>query len=649
MNSMPPRTRLRVNPSPSLPSPELWVCWTRPRQTPPADARFLSFLTPSEEAAWRAAVGQRLQSARELSVSVRAEARRVYLELVTRIGLVRCADGRTFRQSLARPGAASRWWYHPVAFRGCETDPTFDRIIAIHTIRALAKSAGARRLVLVGGPPSVAAVLRSAYDVRERQPQAQRATWRVWLRGLGSRLRWVIRTYREIRVARRLASSPHERFETVLAGFWNWSVRWDEQAHQLVDRYFKRLPDVLRQQLDGRLGWFLWLDAATEPDRSRRTLADCLRPLQGRRDAVILQRWLSYRDVVNTALDVGALRAWLAVRHQPAYAAAFEYEGLNYAPLFSARLLEGFLNASLPHRELVAVAVSRAYREYQPAISLHFLEHFPISRAWYEGVRQAGTRTICCAIQHAGYSHEKTFLWLDPQREWRGESDGCAVPHPDMVCAMGTLGQALFRECGYPDDRVLLTGSPRYDHVAVAPASRRPGPGPLTLLLALGLTPELDMVDAVCAAVRDIDGIRILVRNHPFSQIQRQARFAVYKHQVVLSQGSLADDLAQADAVLFTYSTVAEEALLMGKPVWQWMPAGFNGSALAEAADIPRLATVEALRDALIMFRAHPHTAVPSLDLRHTVLERLFYRADGRAAERVAQVIQALRAEMVAR
>src|SRR5207244_1348750 len=81
------------------------------------------------------------------------------------------------------------------------------------------------------------------------------------------------------------------------------------------------------------------------------------------------------------------------------------------------------------------------------------------------GVKQAGPGTINYAVQHASYCSEKTFLFLDPEIEFRGRPDGAPVPHPDQVMAMGTFAQELFLKCGYAPDQVKTTGSPRYDRI----------------------------------------------------------------------------------------------------------------------------------------------------------------------------------------
>ena len=138
-------------------------------------------------------------------------------------------------------------------------------------------------------------------------------------------------------------------------------------------------------------------------------------------------------EILKAVGDFRPLMAFLRLRTSAAFGGTFQAGGFDCAPLFSARLLRGFLDASLPHGDLVAAATERACRRYRPKVVLSFLEHFPHSRAHYEGVRQAGRGTICVAIQHASYNHEKTFLFLHPVMEFTGEPDGQPVPHPPHV------------------------------------------------------------------------------------------------------------------------------------------------------------------------------------------------------------------------
>jgi surface carbohydrate biosynthesis protein (TIGR04326 family) len=437
----------------------------------------------------------------------------------------------------------------------------------------------------------------------------------------------------------------------VFSGFWDWSVWWDGAAQSLADRYFKCLPDEVIRQGVSSIGWFAWLDPHSKRGEEKRRLKEVLAPLSGRKDGVILQSFLRPWDILKAVGDFRPLARFLKVRKRSAFREVFQNDGIDYYPLFSQVLLRGFLDASLLHGDLVALATERACRRHRPKVALSFLEHFPHSRAHYEGVRRAGVGTVCLAVQHASYSHEKTFLFLHPSLEFRGETDGFVVPHPDYVCAMGTLGQELFLECGYPRERVFLTGSPRYDHVTDrcnakhTPSARRNEKLYLLMVSTLHLELELEMIEAVCAALRDVKKFKLLFRNHPFRRIQQHPRFAEFKDQIQVTQGLLEEDLDRADLVLFTYSTVAEEAFVRGKPVWQWLPLGFNGSALAEAVRIPQFESIARLRQALQDFQAEPSRFLPIIEARKLVVKRLFFLGDGRGAARIAGVVGGLLAE----
>jgi surface carbohydrate biosynthesis protein (TIGR04326 family) len=608
----------------------------------------LSFLSPGAEAEFMEAHTGEVISARQEADRIRAEARKTYLDLVASLGTVFYRDSQTWRQALLRPGEASRWWYHLTSFKDCESDPAYNRMIAVLTIRAVAERFAPETLILVGAPWEVAAVLKTRFKVKEQATGPRLRLSTLWLAGLAARAAFVLRFCRYVLAIRRHFRVPAGPFEVAFSGSWDWSVAWDERTRSLTDRYFKGLPAALSSQGVSR-GWLAWFTPQEEPRKQGRSLRAVLAPLSNTPDVVLLPAFLRLGEIFQAAADLGPLLTFLAIRRQSAFKARFQYSGFNFYPLFGGALLYGFLNSSLPWHELVAQATERATRRYRPRVTVSFLEHFPYARAHHEGVRRAGTGTWRLVVQHASYNHDKTFLFLDPMREFHGQPDGCPVPCPDYVCALGSLGQELFAECGYSEERVFLTGGTRYDYIQMATAApgrtrkKRVGEG-LRLLLVSGLDVdrEMEMVEAAAVASRDMKGISLAVRNHPFHRLDEHPGFAPYRGQIESTQGTLEEDLAAADLIMFTYSTVAEEAFLQGIPVWQWLPLGYNGSALAEVATIPQFFSVASLKESLQRFLTNPEAFIPSVKARQIVLERLFYRGDGQAAARIAGLIKDL-------
>ena len=571
----------------------LIVCWTNPVAAP--EGPLLSFLPPTAEEALAGHVSGRFLRAREMPSAARAQARADYLGTAARIGAER-VGGRTLREEASDGNA---WWHHPVSYKDCENDPTFARILALRAILWAADAVSADAIETWGAPPEIVAALNGRFKVI-----VHAAPWCVpepiwWLRALASRVFGLIRSLLDL-IACIGARPAGPRPNVLLLGYWDWSVR--EEDGRLVDRYFKALPAEIAA-LGRSVGRLCWLDVFGDPARASRGRRAAVRAAKSENIA-LLQSYLDIGDALEAAFELRPLSAYLRRRNDPDFRVIFEIDGLDLFPLFAERLLRGFLDGGLPRCALIEKASQRACAALKPKVCVHFLEHHPHARAAFAGARAAGARTA--AIQHAGFCREKTFYFFDPALEFRGDPDGRAVPAPDLVFAMGEMTRKHFLDCGYPCERVLTTGSPRYDHVRPpVPAKTRSGAGVRVLLApALDLDVEAALLAAAAAAAHDAPGVELRLRDHPFAPLSRRPEYASVKDRVALSTGSLDEDLDWADLVLFSYSTVAEEAVLKGVPAWQWKPVSYDASALSEAADIPRFTSVASLREALTGFRS---------------------------------------------
>ncbi len=464
----------------------LWVCWKEPETAPDPSDSVLTFLLPSAEQRLKVRHPGEVLFGREESLPIRQQARSTYLSISARLAAVPGPGGKTLRQLLSRGGKSSQWWYHPVSFKDCETDPAFDRIIALFTILKVAEDRRIRELVLVGGPEELAAILKPAFQVRVVSGRLGKPSV-TSLRALASRMAWGVRAISMCWLTRRMREpSASRRFDVALFGFWDWSFEYDQGKQSVSDRYFGDLPGAIEAAGEFSVGWFAWASK---------------RPVQKYGRVCFLQSFLSPGDVLKAMSDFRPLRNLLNVWKRPDFQNVFLVDALNLFPLFRRPLLAGFLDSSIPYGELVALATERACRRFRPNCTFSFLEHFPHARAQYAGVKQAGPGTINYAVQHASYCSEKTFLFLDPEIEFRGRPDGAPVPHPDQVMAMGTFAQELFLKCGYAPDQVKATGSPRYDRIRTNDLDGIPKPTNEIRLLLVGGTavqPDTDMIDAAC-------------------------------------------------------------------------------------------------------------------------------------------------------
>lgn len=622
----------------------LYVLWRTPRDVLPDNIQILSFLSPAEEELIAANAGVNVIHGRSKVVEVKADALDIYRQLVVRIGHTKNAKGFTLRQELARPGCASRWWYHRLAVRDSESQPLFGWIIQTLVVQNVAAREASSELVLVGAPPGLADILRGIHPVISLNPDPSILCWKSIVFGLGSRMRFLFSQLRyRWAIGQRLPPN-NRQFDLIFSSFWDWGVIRDKGSGALTDRYFKELPKLLASDARITSGYFAWLDPYYETGQLGRPLAQILKPLIGHTDVILLQGQLTFWEIVKVVLDFTpwfkSLAAWRIIAEQKLLC----NRGLDWMPLFGPALLHSCVGAQIPYYELVGIATEKAARRHRPRISLTFLDHFPYARAHYDGVRRAGINAVNWAMQHAGYCHEKTFFYIHPRFEYAGEPDGCRVPVPDRVFAMGRLSYNIFRECGYREDQVIMTGSARYDHIRFVPDNIVTPPvkyAKINILLActLELESEISLVEATSLAAQGLPGLSLRLRNHPSNRVDAHSGFAPYRETMDVSSNSLEADLAWAHVVLFTYSTVADEAYLLGKCVWQWMPLRFNGSALAEAMSIPTFTSVAQLRAALQSTLATGGPPVVNASDRSIAAEKLFAPADGGAARRIAKQV----------
>jgi surface carbohydrate biosynthesis protein (TIGR04326 family) len=621
---------------------KLWVCWVAPNCLPSENIRVLSYLKPSDEEKFIQSISKKnLIFGRSIAHEVKDDALKLYTEVVAHIGADRIGKSSSLRVLLKSINGNSLWWYHPVSFKDFEADPTFNRIIQILIIDKIASEDNFENIVFWGADDAVANVLKSKYQVECKSTKHKSAV--LWyLRAFASRLKQLTAHVYQWYLIRNEVSDITFTPDVVFEGFWDWSVRPSIREEALDDRYFKSLPDLLEQQ-DFKTAWLLWFDPHSEPRSKKRPATEVLNRARPYNNLIFLQKYLKIADIIKSFSNFSPAIKYHSIARSTGFKDLYKNNGLNFFPIFRDQLSYHFISSTLPHYDLVEKACVTAFAKFRPKIALTFLEMFTYSRAFYSGARQGSPETKLAAMQHASYSREKTFIRLDPEIEFHGKPDNCSIPKPDCVFAMGELGKEIFQECGFVPHEVFLTGSARYDHIRtdliVKPQGTSPKTFNLLIVTSLDRDNEMDMIDAVYFASKDLPCIKLFLRNHPFNRIDEHSLFQPMKKLITITGVSLEDDLQNADLIIFSYSTVAEEALIRGIPIWQWCSAGYNASAFREIGVIPTFCSVIELRKSLKKFIDNPVPFIPDEKTRNNVLNKCFYKADGKASERIKSKI----------
>lgn len=608
----------------------------------PEKIKILSFLSPSREEECIQEYGtDHVISGRRIAQDVKNDALKIYTRVVARIGAERVRKGKSLRESLKYKNGFSKWWYHLDSVKDCEADPTFNHLIKILSIDKVASEMSADKLILWHADSMIVEVISSKYPT-EHHHTARVSLFYASLRAILSRTRTFITQLYYWYMVKSLIADTECDVELVLEGFWDWSIR--DGNGTLDDRYFKSLPGILEER-GLKKAWFLWFSPDYEPGMKNRRVKDVLLTARPYNELLFLQKYLTIRDF-GTFWNFHPAVTYLTFSRKSEFRKIFFENRFDLFPLFKRNLACNFLNSSLPNCCLVAMACGRAFARYKPKIALTFLELFPYSRAFYIGARQGSPDTVLVSMQHASYSREKTYLRLDPELEFRGRPDDCPLPKPDYVFAMGELGRTIFEECGFPAEKVLLTGSSRYEHLQDEKSHGKKARTRKSKLLMVATTDrdlEMDMVEAVTIAAKRIPDVELHLRSHPLAKMEEHPDFHKFRKQIQSTTGTLEEDLEDAALILFTFSTVAEEAFLKGIPVWQWRSAAFNGSSFRDIEiAIPSFTSVSDLAISLKTFTRNPQVFSPSLEAKTMVERMCFYRTDGQSSTRIAAQIQNL-------
>jgi hypothetical protein len=265
-----------------------------------------------------------------------------------------------------------------------------------------------------------------------------------------------------------------------------------------------------------------------------------------------------------------------------------------------------------------------------PISLLLFLEHYPFSRAVSLAAKNCrGKKIKVNVMQHASYSKGKTFAYIDPVDEFKNSNiDGMQLPHADQIFVMGLKNYQLFKSFGYPQDFIIQTGSCRYEKSFISTKSLcYHKEVPFVILLPLSVKKEIhiDLIKAVYHAIKNIENIKIVIRNHPYWDIKNVSEWvrenAEYFH---FSNQSLNADFESANLVISAYSTVAEEAIFFGLPVIQWQGLDFEGSPLAYDPEIIKVNSFDGLKATILAHISDYSKHIPSALLKQKMYEKYF-------------------------
>ncbi|MFK5893438.1 MAG: hypothetical protein QM504_09490 [Pseudomonadota bacterium] len=202
----------------------------------------------------------------------------------------------------------------------------------------------------------------------------------------------------------------------------------------------------------------------------------------------------------------------------------------------------------------------RIIAESGARVLIYPYEEKTIERAILMAARQQKHHIKTIGFAHAAYS--KGHLYI--RRDKKGEP-----PRPDYIAVTGEIGRKRFEDAGVPNQKIIVTGSPRY-HTNVNDISHMNPKQRKKILFIVGLGFEMRIFAAMISKNPNILAkydLRIRRSYHSWFDEQDKAEKRMQTAGVEYSceNGALVTQIDESDIVLYEATSAGLEAVLRGK------------------------------------------------------------------------------------
>lgn len=281
-----------------------------------------------------------------------------------------------------------------------------------------------------------------------------------------------------------------------------------------------------------------------------------------------------------------------------------------------------------------------------PDVMVLYAESSGLGRVAVAAAKARGVPTF--AIQH-GIMYPRYYSHEHRPDEIQGD-DG--VPIPTRTAVFGNLAKALLVERGsYPEERILVTGSPKFDALSKtaeaydAAATRKSlgvPDGTRFLVLATRWTAIAPVFDELLEAFERLRDVELLVKPHQAESAEPYeaalSRRGAGRTRLVPQTAGLLELLVASNGLVTVDSLASSEALVLGRPVLVVnLPS--NLSALVDRGVALGVRRGEPIEAPLRSFLFDPETRQKLEQRRRTYIQDFAYGADGRSTDRIVAAI----------
>jgi hypothetical protein len=336
-----------------------------------------------------------------------------------------------------------------------------------------------------------------------------------------------------------------------------------ENAFQNNSSYRDPFFGDLASFLQGRLGDTMQIVTLSQGFNDR---SQCYQKMKNVTDQIVVpfENYLRLSDILSASMKIFRNLLTRSIK----VPSRLPFQKSDFTPLITELVASG--GKAIPiWQYLYLYAARRFARQHKLRVCLMTYEGIVWERLFILGLRSKIPELSIIGYQHSVVPPSGAGVFLS---EW--ESD--FIPHPDRVVATGEKTANILKRYSFFSNEKILSGCAlRYQYLYEYDllARRPPSHQPFKLLIALeGVVEVTELLSYAIAQALELPNIRFTVRTHPILPLNKLLAILgmsindLPENMFVSNARKVSEDIEQCDAVLYWGTTVAVEALMMGRP-----------------------------------------------------------------------------------
>ena len=267
-------------------------------------------------------------------------------------------------------------------------------------------------------------------------------------------------------------------------------------------------------------------------------------------------------DYFLSILDLFRLFKYLHIRRRK-ITDKIVFNGLDVTKIYIHEIIKGFLSADYLYNILAYFINMRFSQKVKFNIYIQPFENYALEKLAILGIRKHKTDCKIFGFQHA-------FVSRNSFKYFPSSAEKDRIPLPDKIITMGARTRDILEKFGAYDKDMLVTGCAlRQEYIGnIEPLKRKRFNRivvPLTMVKEESIMILRFLYDSGLSETKN----KVVIRCHPafsFQKFQKEIKFRIPGNFIINNDKNVKDELSEADMVLYTWSTVAVEALRLGLP-----------------------------------------------------------------------------------